>query len=75
MIRLTNEQWERIRKHVRTPPSPAAAPTLGVTVVSAPCGKAAHIESAFNARAREGGGGIVGIPDTFSHVVMLERLG
>jgi putative ABC transport system substrate-binding protein len=42
-----------------------AAPTLGVTVVSAPCGSAAHIESAFAARAREDGGGIIGIPDTF----------
>jgi len=43
----------------------AAAPTLGITVVSAPCGNAAHIESAFDARAREGSGGIIGIPDTF----------
>src|SRR5690348_8171998 len=43
----------------------AVAPTLGVTVVSAPCGNAAHIESAFEARAREGGGGIIGLPDTF----------
>ena len=43
----------------------AAAPTLGMTVVSAPCGNAAHIESAFDARAREGSGGIIGIPDTF----------
>ena len=37
----------------------AAAPTLGITVVSAPCGNAAHIESAFDARAREGSGGII----------------
>jgi putative ABC transport system substrate-binding protein len=43
----------------------AAAPTLGITVVSAPCGNAAHIENAFEARAREGSGGIIGIPDTF----------
>jgi putative tryptophan/tyrosine transport system substrate-binding protein len=43
----------------------AAAPTLGVTAVAAPCGNAAHIESAFAARAAEGGGGIIGIPDTF----------
>jgi putative tryptophan/tyrosine transport system substrate-binding protein len=43
----------------------AAAPTLGITVVSAPCGNAAHIESAFAARASEGSGGIIGIPDTF----------
>jgi len=43
----------------------AAAPTLGITVVAAPCGNAAHIESAFDARAREGSGGIIGIPDTF----------
>jgi putative tryptophan/tyrosine transport system substrate-binding protein len=43
----------------------AAAPTLGITVVSAPCGNAAHIESAFAERAREGSGGIIGIPDTF----------
>src|SRR5262249_55993432 len=42
-----------------------AAPTLGMTVVSAPCGNGAHIESAFDAVAREGGGGVVGIPDTF----------
>ena len=43
----------------------AAAATLGITAVSAPCGNAAHIESAFDARAREGAGGIIGIPDTF----------
>jgi putative ABC transport system substrate-binding protein len=43
----------------------AAAPTLGITVVSAPCGNATHIESEFDARAREGSGGIIGIPDTF----------
>src|SRR6516225_7618832 len=43
----------------------AAAPTLGVAVVSAPCGNEAHIESAIAARAREGGGGIIGLPDTF----------
>jgi len=36
-----------------------------MTVVPAPCGNAAHIESAFDARAREGSGGIIGIPDTF----------
>ena len=42
-----------------------AAPSLGVTVVSAPCGNAAHIESAFAAQASEGSGGIIGIPDTF----------
>jgi putative ABC transport system substrate-binding protein len=36
-----------------------------MTVVAAPCGNAAHIESAFDARAREGSGGIIGIPDTF----------
>jgi putative ABC transport system substrate-binding protein len=40
----------------------AAAPTLGITVVSAPCGNATHIENAFE--AREGSGGIIGIPDT-----------
>ena len=43
----------------------AAAPTLGMTVVSAPCGSAAHIESAFDTQAREGNSGIIGIPDTF----------
>jgi putative ABC transport system substrate-binding protein len=43
----------------------AAAPSLGITVVSAPCGNAAHIESAFAARASEGSGGIIGPPDTF----------
>ena len=43
----------------------AAAPTLGVTVVPAPCGNKAHIESAIAARASEGGGGVIGIPDTF----------
>jgi putative tryptophan/tyrosine transport system substrate-binding protein len=43
----------------------AAAPTLGISVASAPCGNAAHIESAFAERAREGGGGIIGIADTF----------
>jgi putative ABC transport system substrate-binding protein len=43
----------------------AAAPTLGITVVSAPCSNADHIESAFDARARESNGGIIGIPDTF----------
>jgi len=43
----------------------AAGATVGITVVSVPCGTAAHIESAFDARAREGAGGIIGIPDTF----------
>ena len=43
----------------------AAAATVGITLVAAPCGNAAHIESAFAARAREGSGGIIGIPDTF----------
>jgi putative ABC transport system substrate-binding protein len=43
----------------------AAAATLGMTVVTAPCGNAAHIESALDVRAREGGAGIIGIPDTF----------
>jgi putative ABC transport system substrate-binding protein len=42
-----------------------AAPTVGIKVVSAPCGNAAHIESAFAARASESSGGIIGIPDTF----------
>jgi putative tryptophan/tyrosine transport system substrate-binding protein len=45
--------------------SAETAATVGITVVSAPCGNAAHIESAFDARAHEGGGGIIGIPDTF----------
>lgn len=43
----------------------AAAPTLGISVVSAPCGNAAHIENAFATRALEGSGGIIGIADTF----------
>jgi putative ABC transport system substrate-binding protein len=43
----------------------AAAPMLGITVVSAPCSNVAHIESAFAARARDGGGGVIGIADTF----------
>jgi putative ABC transport system substrate-binding protein len=43
----------------------AAAPTLGITVVSAPCGNTGHIESAFAERAREDNGGIIAIPDTF----------
>jgi putative tryptophan/tyrosine transport system substrate-binding protein len=43
----------------------AAAQTLGGTVISAPCGSDADIQSVFSARAREGGGGIIGIADTF----------
>ncbi len=43
----------------------AAAPTLGITVISAPCGNAGHIEGAVAEQARENGGGIIGIPDTF----------
>jgi putative ABC transport system substrate-binding protein len=43
----------------------AAAQTLGGTVISAPCGSDADIRSVFSARAREGGGGIIGIADTF----------
>jgi len=43
----------------------AAAQTLGVDVISAPCRSAADIQRAFAARAREGNGGIVGIADTF----------
>jgi putative tryptophan/tyrosine transport system substrate-binding protein len=42
-----------------------AAQTFGMTVISAPCGSTADIEGAFAARAREGGGGIIGIADTF----------
>jgi putative ABC transport system substrate-binding protein len=44
----------------------AAAPTLGATIISAPCGNGSDIEAAFAARARENGmGGIIGIADTF----------
>jgi len=43
----------------------AAAQTLRATVIAAPCGSDADIQSAFAARAREGGGGIIGIADTF----------
>jgi putative tryptophan/tyrosine transport system substrate-binding protein len=43
----------------------AAAQTLGVDVISAPCGSDADIQRAFAARAREGNGGIIGIADTF----------
>jgi putative ABC transport system substrate-binding protein len=43
----------------------AAAQTLGATVISAPCSSDADIQSVFSARAREGGGGIIGIADTF----------
>jgi putative ABC transport system substrate-binding protein len=42
-----------------------AAQALGATVISAPCGDDAHIQGAFSARAREGGGGVIGIADTF----------
>jgi putative ABC transport system substrate-binding protein len=43
----------------------AGAPTLGVTVISAPCGSIADIEAALAARAREDAGGIIGMTDTF----------
>jgi len=43
----------------------AAARALGATVIPAPCGSIADIESAFAARAREGAGGIIIINDTF----------
>jgi hypothetical protein len=43
----------------------AAARTLGITVVFATWGNAAHIEGAFAERVHEGSGGIIGIPDTF----------
>ena len=43
----------------------AAAQTLGATVISAPCSSDADIQGVFSARAREGGGGIIGIADTF----------
>jgi putative tryptophan/tyrosine transport system substrate-binding protein len=43
----------------------AAAQTLGVTVISAPCNSPADIEAAFAVRAREGNGGIIGDADTF----------
>jgi putative tryptophan/tyrosine transport system substrate-binding protein len=42
-----------------------AAQTLGVDVISAPCGSAADIQRTFAVRAREGNGGIIGIADTF----------
>jgi putative tryptophan/tyrosine transport system substrate-binding protein len=43
----------------------AAAQTLGATVISAPCRSDVDIQEVFSARAREGGGGIIGIADTF----------
>ena len=43
----------------------AVGRTLGATIVAAPCGSAADIEAAFAARSREGGGGVIGIADTF----------
>ena len=43
----------------------AAAPTLGATVIPAPCGSIADIEGAFAARAHEDAGGIIIINDTF----------
>jgi putative ABC transport system substrate-binding protein len=43
----------------------AAAQTLGATVISAPCSSDADIQGVFSARARERGGGIIGIADTF----------
>jgi putative tryptophan/tyrosine transport system substrate-binding protein len=43
----------------------AAAQTLGTTVISAHCSSDADIQGVFSARAREGGGGIIGIADTF----------
>ena len=43
----------------------AAAQTLGATVISAPCSTDADIQGVFSARARERGGGIIGIADTF----------
>ena len=43
----------------------AAAQTLGATVISAPCSSDADIQGVFSTRAREGGGGIIGIADTF----------
>ena len=43
----------------------AAAQTLGGTVISAPCASDADIRSVFSAQAREGGGGIIAIADTF----------
>jgi putative ABC transport system substrate-binding protein len=42
-----------------------AAQTLGATVISAPCRSDADIQGALSARAREGGGGFIGIADTF----------
>ncbi len=42
-----------------------AAQTLGVAVAAAPCGNIADVEAAFAARARERGGGIIVIIDTF----------
>lgn len=43
----------------------AAAQTLRTTITSAPCGGTADIEAAFAAGARDRGGGIIGIADTF----------
>ncbi len=42
-----------------------AAQALGATVVPAPCGSISDVEAVFAARAREGGGGIIVIVDTF----------
>jgi putative ABC transport system substrate-binding protein len=42
-----------------------AAQALGATVIAAPCSTSDDIESALAARAHEGGGGVIGIIDTF----------
>jgi len=43
----------------------AAAQTLDASVIASPCGSDADITAALEARAREGGGGIIGIAETF----------
>jgi len=43
----------------------AAAQTMGASVIAAPCGTDADIVAAIEARSREGGGGIIGIAETF----------
>jgi ABC-type uncharacterized transport system substrate-binding protein len=43
----------------------AAAQVLRATVIAAPCDSDPDIQGALSTRAREGGGGIIGIADTF----------
>jgi putative ABC transport system substrate-binding protein len=65
--------WGYIRLRIASPEIEGAAPTFGLTITLAPVRDDAMIETAATAQAREPGGGLICLPDsfTFSHRIVV----